>query len=328
MVERNVDDFYDDPKGIKKWLGLGLMGIGGGLTGRDNVGNYMNARQAKAELAFKKWQEVQKKDPLEVLDSMAPYIAMSGNENIINKFLEYRRQVEGGVTTPIANPENSSNLSQKEKVLKDAGIPEEEWVDYNMKPTITRTRGIPTTTLVPEKKKLLGDATIKELGGLEATANDLLKNVNTLFTLNKSGKHSGAGYASTNMPGADLYAQYVQGADFASWKSDVGRAFQKYRKWATGVAAGYPELNMIAPNFPKSTDKDDVFIKKTISSIDDLQRNQETLAEYFDKAGYATSSIKRKIADIPEYASEKDVDATKMKKGQLVRVGGKLAIWD
>lgn len=56
MPEKTVEDFYKKQSPVQNWLSNILMGVGGGLTGQNYIGNAQDARQARAEMEFKKYQ--------------------------------------------------------------------------------------------------------------------------------------------------------------------------------------------------------------------------------------------------------------------------------
>lgn len=175
--------------------------------------------------------------------------------------------------------------------LAQLGIPEEERDDYIIKTATQNIRGIKQQIPILERKKTLPAKEAGDLADMTSTKLDLDKNIQML---QEKGLQLGPGFSTR--PGAisDILGQ-MKGADFATLKSSIGRSFQKYRKWATGVAAGYPELNMLAPNYPKATDTNDVFLSKTLDVMKDIDRNQETTLNYFGDAGFAVSKLKQRI---------------------------------
>jgi hypothetical protein len=187
----------------------------------------------------------------------------------------------------IAQIENSGEIPTEEELMSK--IPEGEKEDYLVKPTKQTIRGMVNTVPILERKKSLPAKQLEDLGKFDNLEQDLDDVVNTLQT---KGLRLGPGFSTT--PGAisDMLGQ-MKGKNFAALKSDIGRNFQLYRKETTGVAAGYPELNMLAPNYPKATDKNDVFIQKSIDVIKDVKRNREILLDYFSKGGYAVSKLRK-----------------------------------
>jgi hypothetical protein len=171
-----------------------------------------------------------------------------------------------------------------------AGIPEEEVDDYLIKPVKQTIRGIVNTVPILERKKALPAKQLEDLGNFENTQRDLGAVVERLKA---SGLRFGPGFSTR--PGAisDMLGQ-IKGKEFAAIKADIGRNFQLYRKTTTGVAAGYPELNMLAPNYPKATDENDVFIQKSIDVMKDIERNREIMLDHFSKGGYAVSKLRKK----------------------------------
>lgn len=145
------------------------------------------------------------------------------------------------------------------------------------------------TILTPELKKQVSQKETTDLGDIDSTVSDLQKNIDNLKKFNIN---SGPGYSTSGLPGADIYSQFTKSPEFNTWKADTGRAFQKYRKWATGVAAGYPELRLLAPNFPKANDRPDVYISKSKSAMDDMNRNKTIMLDYLNKSGYRTGAFR------------------------------------
>jgi hypothetical protein len=181
----------------------------------------------------------------------------------------------------------TGQVPTSEELLKD--IPPEEQEDYLIKPTKQTIRGIVSTVPILERKKTLASKQLEDLGNLDNTQKDLGAVVERLKT---SGLQLGPGFSTR--PGAisDMLGQ-VKGSEFAAMKADIGRNFQLYRKATTGVAAGYPELNMLAPNYPKATDTNEVFVQKSIDVMKDIQRNKDIMLDYFSKGGYAVSKLKK-----------------------------------
>jgi hypothetical protein len=177
-----------------------------------------------------------------------------------------------------------------------AGIPEDEVDDYLIKPVKQTIRGMVNTVPILERKKTLPAKQLEDLGAFENTQQDLSAVVERLKS---SGLQLGPGFSTR--PGAisDMLGQ-MKGPEFAALKSDIGRNFQTYRKWVTGVAAGYPELNMLAPNYPKATDANDIFIQKSVDVMKDIERNREIMLDHFSKGGYAVSKLRKKTSQVPE----------------------------
>lgn len=209
----------------------------------------------------------------------------------------------GGVNTG-----NNIDLGEFEK----AGIPAE---DIQMTPKQITYKGQQKTVLAPELKKEVSQTQSTDIATIDSTISDLKKNIENL---DKYKIQSGPGYSTSSLPGADIYAQFTKSPEFNTWKSDTGRAFQKYRKWATGVAAGYPELRLITPNFPKADDRHDVYIAKAKSVIDDMNRNKEILLDYLNKSGYRTGALRDKNKDESSWTPEKEkrLQELRSKKGK------------
>lgn len=195
---------------------------------------------------------------------------------------------------------SGSNSVAEGDPFEEHGIPEEEREDYILQPVLRNVRGIPERFNVPKRKTELNKGQIDLVVEGASTISDLKKNLNTLKSnIDNKNFNIGPGIVTRGGAVGDIGAQWIRGPEFASFKGDVGRAFQKYRKWATGVAAGYPELSLLAPNFPKTTDEEDVFITKSLSAIDDMERNYGLYLNALSKSNYAVSKYRDNYGGYP-----------------------------
>jgi hypothetical protein len=169
-------------------------------------------------------------------------------------------------------------------------IPEDEREDYQVKVDTESIRGIKTQKLGLERKQRLPASELADIGRIR-DGNKILNDIKV--TLENFGLQMGPGFSTRPGAIADLLAQ-SKGANFSALKAKIGRAFQKYRKAVTGVAAGYPELNMLAPNYIKATDTNDVLIQKALDILKEGQDNEEILLDTFSKGGYAVSQLRKK----------------------------------
>ena len=226
--------------------------------------------------------------------------------------------------------ESEGQVTANDKdTLTKLGIPEEEKDDYIIKTTTQTIRGIKTQIPILERKKTLPAKGTSDLADMESTRQDLDKNMQ--YLVNK-GLQLGPGFSTRPGAVSDILGQ-MKGSDFATLKASIGRSFQKYRKWATGVAAGYPELNMLAPNYPKATDTNETFIGKTLDVMKDIERNRENTLNYFSDAGYAVGKLKSRMGqnsqqaqgNIPSFRSEQEAEASGA-KGEVIINGRKARI--
>lgn len=171
-----------------------------------------------------------------------------------------------------------------------SNIPKEEQEDYIVKPIQQTIRGIKTTVPILERKKTLPAKELNDLGELENTTKGLNEIVDIL---QKSGLEMGPGFSTTRGAISDMLAQ-MKGPEFSALKSKIGRSFQQYRKWATGVAAGYAELNLLGPNYIKPTDTNEVLIQKALDIAAENERNRTALLDNFSNGGYAVSKLRNK----------------------------------
>lgn len=267
----NVVGYQPSQEGALSILGRTLQGIAAPFAGDYQF----NQRQAQQELmqqkADQEFQALLMKNAMTRQEDLNQRSLRNAQANALNAQAEYFR--------------NSGNA--QDGGINGINYPYPE--DITLTPKNSTYKGMVRTTLVPELKDKVGQSQLKDLAEVDSTVSDLQKNMDTL---KKYGFQSGPGYATSTLPGADIYSQFTKSKEFNTWKSDTGRAFQKYRKWATGVAAGYPELQMIAPNFPKVTDKPDVYTSKSISAVDDMNRNKQMFLDYLSKAGYRTGELR------------------------------------
>ena len=245
-----------------------------GVGGMSGIAKLLNIKRAFADAQ----RVLQIKDAMEGKREAAQ---MASQERIAGIYGNSNSQNDD--VTPGVNVNNISD------VLSNSGVPLEEQDDYRVVPQTYTYRGNVKTINKLQRKKDLPNTTTSLLNDLEATVFQLEKNKNLLTQNNIQ---SGPGIVTRAGAVGDILAQYLRGAEFTSWKASVGDAFQKYRKWATGVQAGYPELQLLAPNFPKTTDKPDVFIDKTNETLDTIRNNKKRLLDYLNKSGFAVSAYK------------------------------------
>jgi len=115
MAERTVKDFYKKQTPVQNWLSNMLMGVGGGLTGQNYIGNAQAARQAEAELAYKEWNDtrnapteqiIEKGNVAEALTKQVEAGAISpqqATEQFNSMFGEARQSIQPQIN-PVSNP--------------------------------------------------------------------------------------------------------------------------------------------------------------------------------------------------------------------------------
>lgn len=146
----------------------------------------------------------------------------------------------------------------------------------------------------------------------------------------KTGITSGRFYPGVK---GDLPMQLFGKKEEATFKAKVDRYFQKYRKVTTGVQAGYPELQWLASDVPKTTDRPDILVDKAYANKEIQVENLRNMFNVLEDTGYDTTNLRKRYGallekGIPEFATEEEVSKAKIKKGTLIRVGGRKAIWD
>jgi hypothetical protein len=137
------------------------------------------------ELAFKKWQQERedemKTSPKYIAAQALPYVAAMGGD--MNKLLElskYNTVEEYAKANPPKKTDGvTPDLSNKEyraKIFGQAGIPESEWKNYNIKPITRVVKGIPIQSLQPTLK------TDTEMRAMR-TRENFPKTINRLYSL-------------------------------------------------------------------------------------------------------------------------------------------------
>lgn len=92
-------------------------------------------------------------------------------------------------------------------------------------------------------------------------------------------------YLSGRVPmGAEAAALF--NPKFATFKSDVGRFFDNYRKLISGVAVSEKEMQMLQANVPTIKDPPKVFIAKTKSFQKELTKIRDKYIGNLQKGGY------------------------------------------
>jgi hypothetical protein len=168
--------------------------------------------------------------------------------------------------------------------------------DYNIKVETRSVRGIPQSIYRPEKKNVVSAAQQKELYTIRQTRMLLERNLEQLQSNPEFMKFIGPGLVTRPGAFADIAAQFGGAPkNFVTFKADVDKAFQKYRKEVTGVQAGYAELQWLAPDLPKTTDTSANFIAKTNSSIEQLKKSEEELINLWSNSGLASGKLRENI---------------------------------
>jgi hypothetical protein len=187
------------------------------------------------------------------------------------------------LSIPATTPEEAINR------LPKGEFPE----DYKIKSESRSLKGIPMQIYTPEKKPLVQPSQQKELNQIKQARILLERNMETLNKNPQIKKFIGPGLVQRPGAMADIIGQLGGSPkDFVTFKADVDKAFQKYRKEITGVQAGYPELQWLAPDLPKTTDTAENFISKTVSAIEQFKMAENQLLDVWGKAGMAVGKLK------------------------------------
>ena len=207
------------------------------------------------------------------------------------KSLQEQRDLEIQLKRKQLEELNKGNAPMSaQDMFQQMGIPPEQQEDYQTKISNQNIRGmvVPVPTL--ERKGRLPAKEANDLGTLEDTTTDLM---NILDELTNKGLKFGPGLSTPRGMISDILGQ-MKGPEFAALKSKIGRSFQKYRKWATGVAAGYNELSLLGPNYIKPTDNNEVLVEKAIDIAKENLQNRDIMLNTFSDSGYAISKLRNR----------------------------------
>lgn len=210
---------------------------------------------------------------------------------------KYPSPIESLIAKQLGGGENGSGItnapaSTSEEALKQiptGDVPE----DYITKVETRSVRGIPQTIYRPERKAKVPREDLSLIKDLDVNISDLESNLQFLKDNPQVKEFLGPGLVQRPGAFADIAAQLgASPKDFPTFKAKSDLAFQKYRKWITGVQAGYPELQWIVVDYPKPTDVPEVYLSKANSAIEGMRRNKEIYLDYLSKNNYATGNLK------------------------------------
>ncbi len=108
-------------------------------------------------------------------------------------------------------------------------------------------------------------------------------------------------------------------SEFASFKSGTEQLFQQYRKYITGVQAGFPELQMLQPIFPTTSDPPSNYVSKALQALDTMKRNEETLLDFESQRGYQVENLKGTFP-----VNSEDIRSSALQKG--IAVSGSVSV--
>jgi len=168
MAKTNDENvFLNPPTGARKYIGLALMGMGGGLTGRDTIGTYVDAyskaQDRAAQIAFEQEKFRQENDP----------------EILKNKMIAQMNAYRLAMGQPPLDPLSLQNKTQNQALEQDGGIPDYLGIG---KPQTTPMGfyGTPSLTGTLGAKSLkIGGMTLGQqgMGEVDKANLDILKNI-------------------------------------------------------------------------------------------------------------------------------------------------------
>jgi hypothetical protein len=184
----------------------------------------------------------------------------------------------------------NSNNNQTDTIKIPKGEHQEDWY---LKPEMRSMRGVPTQVEIPTRKNQVPREDLALIKDLDVNISDLQSNLKFLEDNPKIKEFLGPGLAQRPGTIADIVTQMgFAPKDWATFKSKTDLAFQKYRKWVTGVQAGYPELQWIVVDYPKPTDTFENYASKALSAMEGMARNKEIYLDYLSKNNYAVGKLR------------------------------------
>lgn len=207
--------------------------------------------------------------------------------------------------------------------------------DLMLKPTIKSVRGVPTTVNAPELKQPLDTKTTGQVQGIRDQSVALLNNLKMLTPgttdqmsiFNPSAWKGNVGNIASKLK--QIYSSSTGDKDgaqkestFATFKAEVDKTFQKYRKDTTGAAAAMKELGWLAPDLPEADDPPERFIDKTVEAISRFAQGEKLLLDTYGQRGFRVGEL-RKGSPLSQFVDQ--AKAVK-KQGGAFKVGDQKVI--
>lgn len=170
--------------------------------------------------------------------------------------------------------------------------------DLILKPQTRTMRGVPMIINVPELKPALGATETNNVQSLRKVASTLAANMKMIdpsiekkMSFLNLGAHRG-GLANAVSKVNEMAGDKDE-PKFATFKAEVDKAFQQYRKETTGAAAALAELGWIAPDLPEASDSKKRFVEKTITAIQRFAEGEKLLLDTYGQRGSRISELKK-----------------------------------
>jgi len=190
--------------------------------------------------------------------------------------------------------------------------------DYLVKPELRSLRGIPTLVNTPELKPPVPQKDFQDFKGLETIGLELEQNLAQLTENKDSFKkymtptdiRSHRGDSVTGWAGNMLMklAKDPDTNEFAAFKAETDKAFQKFRKETTGAQAALKELGWIAPDLPEASDPPELYAKKANVALQKMAEAKTLLLDLYSQRGYRVGDLRK---GVQQREALKAVNATK-----------------
>lgn len=226
----------------------------------------------------------------------------SAKENLYNKMM---KDEDGGGSDP---------NSILEKASKSSGFDKE---DFIVNPITRMVAGVPHTAYVPELKKPLPASArtiIDQMNpvrlGLDQNLDFLSKHPSIEKYMSPSDIRSHKGSSWSGGLGNLLLKldPNKDPQDFAVFKAESDKIFQKFRKETTGAQAAMAELGWLAPDFPETSDNPKLYKSKAVEALKRIDEGYGLLLDNYSAQGYRTSDVRKAIV-----GKSKNINATEGK---------------
>lgn len=177
-------------------------------------------------------------------------------------------------------------------------IPGSNPEDFITKPELRSFKGVPTVVNAQEMKPILPQKSGSQIIDIRSLYQNLENNYNMLDE-NIKKRMSPLNLSAYRGPLGNLAVKVQsmsgdKGAkEFSTFKAEVDKTFQKYRKDTTGAQAAMKELGWLAPDLPESTDPPDIFVSKTNEALARYAEGEQLLLDSFSQQGYRTGELRK-----------------------------------
>jgi hypothetical protein len=202
---------------------------------------------------------------------------------------------EGGVQGSAPGAPQGSEI---QAIAEQMGVDPE---DLYMKPTVVRHMGKAKVIPTPELKQPLGPKETSHILSTRQIHKSLKDNMNLMTDDVKSrmGPLLAGKISAVKGPvGSTVTALQSMGGDknaakFETFKAEVDKTFQAFRKDVTGAQAALKELGWLEPDYPRGTDPPDVFIDKTNEALKRFEEAEQLLLNLYSQKGSRVGDLRK-----------------------------------